>query len=58
MARGFDTTCSLAELGLSADRAGIKFSGNGDTRDTLSKVMKIGDTMGMEVTKALMPQNT
>jgi hypothetical protein len=57
MAGRLNTPGSLAKFGLSADRAGVKLTGNGNTRDTLSKAMEIGDTTGMEMTKALVPQN-
>ena len=57
MARRLNTTSSFTKLGLSADWTCIKFSGNGDTGDTLSKVMKVGNAAGMEMTKALVPQD-
>jgi hypothetical protein len=56
MVRRLDTRISVTKLGLSTDWTCIKLSGNGDTRNTVSKMVEVRNTVGMEMTKALVPQ--
>jgi hypothetical protein len=51
------TMSSFPNLGLDTNRAGVKFSGNGNPGNPISIAMHVRHMTGMQMTKTLMPEN-
>jgi hypothetical protein len=52
------TASSFAKLGMCTHRAGVKLSCNWNRRDTVGMLVHLGHTRGVDMAKALMPQDT